>query len=154
MDDIQEVFDPDVLKRLERSYRRHLAKKPEDMGARINLAWCLFMQALHQAGQESILRIFREVDTGTDSQRGNRIRTDLDTDALQLLKECLQQMHTVQQLSLHARERVDVEKLQALIRLSGGERAVVEAEKETLRALIKLAQEILQRSAQSESAAG
>jgi hypothetical protein len=59
-------------------------------------------------------------------------------------------MHTVQQLSLQARDRVDVEKLQALIRLSGGERAVAEAEQETLRALVTLAYEILQQSAHSE----
>jgi hypothetical protein len=148
MDGIQEVFDPDALQRLERRYRRHLAKKPEDMGARINLAWCLFMQALHQAGRESILRTAREVDEGADSQRGGRLSAVLNADALQLLKACLQQMHTVQQLSLQARDRVDVEKLQALIRLSGGERAVAEAEQETLRALVTLAYEILQQSAQ------
>src|SRR5262249_2033616 len=49
------VFNMEAIRRRETVFRDRLANEPGDMSARINLAWCLFLHALYQAGQESIL---------------------------------------------------------------------------------------------------
>ncbi|MCC2669055.1 MAG: hypothetical protein K0Q72_1526 [Armatimonadetes bacterium] len=148
------VFNVDALWRVERMYRQRLTDEPGDMVARVSLAWCLFLQALHRAGEENAL-------TGIDSaleEAGIPITEMLELGeddgeegraADRLLEDCLRQTVTVLQLSPDPRDRTDVERLQALIRLSGGEAAIADAEDQSRQILVQLTREMLNEGAAS-----
>lgn len=143
MDAPHRLFDMDVMTRLERIYRRRLAEEPGDMDARVGLAWCLFIQALYQDGQQSMLTALVAAGDGKEEQASVVIRSIAERDASHLLKDCLKQALTVQQLSPHPQDRSEVEKLQALVKLSGAGRAVIEAEDENARILAEITREII-----------
>lgn len=133
----------EALIQVEASCRSRLASEPADVAARKKLAWCLFILALHQAGQETLIQILpSEVETvphsATDSEqfRGR--------DARQLLRECLRQTVAVRQLTTDAQDLLEIDRLQSLVRLSGGEAELTEAEREARSALAKMAHELLQ----------
>ena len=143
MDAPHRLFDMDVMTRLERIYRRRLAEEPGDMDARVGLAWCLFLQALYQDGQQSMLMALVAAGDGKAEPAQAAIRSIAGRDASQLLKDCLKQAITVQQLSPHPQDRNEAEKLQALVKLTGAGRAVLEAEDENARVLAEMTREII-----------
>jgi hypothetical protein len=104
----------DSLWRVERIYRNRLADEPTDMVARSGLAWCLFLQALHRAGEESSLEAIVTAAGGVLNGCTH------DRDSRSLLRDSLLNAATVLQLSTGGRERLDVERLQTLVELSGG----------------------------------
>lgn len=111
----------DSLWRVERIYRNRLADEPSDMVARSGLAWCLFLQALHRAGEESTLEALV-------AAAGGALNADAsDRDSRALLRDSLLNAATVLQLSPSDRERRDAERLQMLAELSGGLEAVAAA---------------------------
>lgn len=132
-----------TLKRSEQIYRTRLANDPNDSEVRIKLAWCLFMQALYRAGQESMLSAL--VATSMDEPREKQLHPKCvwDQDAQDLIRDCLCQSSTVIQLSANPRHRTDAQRLQALVRLSGCELAVSQAREKSSRLLSEVLQEIL-----------
>src|SRR5438105_8952993 len=87
----------DQLKTQERGYRRQIDHEPMDMCARANLAWCLFLQAMHQAGRENLLALLQERGDLPEHPLEGGFR--LDRDAQHLLRECLVAMRAVYDLS-------------------------------------------------------
>jgi hypothetical protein len=139
----RKTFDISTLKRVEEIYRKRLVEEPGDMVARLSLAWCLFMQALHQAGQESLLAALAEAGKGQEMPLDEQASPAPDHDSSELLTECLKQTITVMQLSPNPQDRTDVERIQALVRLSGEEEALSEAEEEAARILGEMSRAIL-----------
>jgi hypothetical protein len=117
--------------------------EPDDMGARVGLAWCLFMQALHQAGRENLLTALVTKEEEREEPVSAILQSVLNTESLDLLKGCLQQAITVRQLSPREEERREVEKLQELAKLAGAEQEVREAEVEGLKILMELTQAVI-----------
>jgi hypothetical protein len=121
----------EALRRAECSYRDTLVTDPADTGTRLRLAWCLFVQAVHQAGRESILEAITRDGERSDLLPGV-IRSIQETDVDHLLQDCLRQTTTVMQLSRRPHERTDVEMLQMLVKLAGAEKWAADADKEAL----------------------
>lgn len=144
------AIDVDSLSELEASCRKRLAVEPEDTQARSNLAWCLFMQAVHQSGREKLLSALYGDDgilrDGCDPQLANK----LDRDARQILRDCLLQAVAVVQLSPDERHQSEVGKLHQLIRLSGGEQALQEAQLEAGRIISEITHDLLNETPPGE----
>ena len=117
------------LRRAESSYRECLVSDPADTATRLRLAWCLFVQAVHQAGRESILETISFDGPGSDLLPGV-IRSIQETDVDHLLQDCLRQTTTVMQLTRRPHERSDVEMLQLLVKLAGAEQWAADADRE------------------------
>src|SRR5260221_13074768 len=105
--DPQPVFDIDGLRRVESVYCARLAQDPGDHVARMHLAWCLFMQALHESGQQSVIAALFSQDDHLDKRTMKRIRSVLDRDAQRMLRDCLRHSVTVMQLSTDPRDKRD-----------------------------------------------
>lgn len=129
----------DALKQIEGLNRKRLAAEPADLVARARLAWCLFMQALYQAGldAEVLSRVPTPADTSPARAAG---RTQ---EAERLLRECARQTVTVRLLSPDPREQSDMEKLQSLVRLSGAGPELAAAEEDGTRIMAEVTTEIL-----------
>lgn len=140
----------DALWRVERIYRKQLVEEPGDTVARVSLAWCLFMQALHRAGQESTAPALLELPAAAldavELEPDPRAR---ERDSAHLLQDCLRQTLAVLQLSPNPRDRTDVERLQALVKLSGGEALLADAEEQARRVLLQLTREMMEGDAAS-----
>ncbi|MGV3720188.1 MAG: hypothetical protein ACO1SX_04690 [Actinomycetota bacterium] len=126
----------DSLWRVERIYRNRLADEPSDMVARTGLAWCLFLQALHRAGEESTLEAIVAAAGGALRESAH------DRDSRALLQDSMLNAATVLQLSPCGRERLDVERLQMLVELSGGLAAVAAARESAHEILGQIALEL------------
>jgi hypothetical protein len=131
----------DALWRVERIYRKQLVEEPGNTVARVSLAWCLFMQALHRAGQESAVNSVLELTLPADSAANDGQSSDRDSAVL--LQDCLRQALAVLQLSPDPRDRLDVERLQALVKLSGGAEILADAEEQAHRILTQLTREMM-----------
>jgi len=142
MDRARPIFDAAVLAKLEISYRLRLLEDPTDMNARVSLAWCLFLQAAHQAGQECLLSDFLE-GAGDDRTVNLPVETMHHRDANRILRDCLQQAITVSQLSSNEEDLSDIVKIQQLITLSGGEQAIAESEREAAHILAEITREVM-----------
>lgn len=130
----------EALLQVETSCRSRLAAEPADVAARKKLAWCLFLLALHQAGQETLVPMGPcEVEAGSGGTPRIAPR-----DARQLLRECLRQTVAVRQLTTDSQDLQEIERLQSLVRLSGGEAELTAAEMEARAAFAKMAEELLQ----------
>jgi hypothetical protein len=137
------AFHSHALKRVEEIYRRQLTDDPSDMVARISLAWCLFMQSLLRAGQESVLEALVDATEGREEPLEETMRSVLDQNATQLLEDCLRQTMTVKQLSGDPEAHVSAEKILSLVRLSGGGNALTSAEDQAARVLNEVTREVL-----------
>lgn len=134
----------DALWRVERLYRQQLVAEPGDTMARVSLAWCLFMQALHRAGQESTAPMLLELPVPPDTGELDPDPLARERDSAHLLQDCLRQTLAVLQLSPNPRDRTDVERLQALVKLSGGEALLADAEEQARRVLLQLTREMME----------
>jgi len=134
------VVEPEALSRAEAVYRQHLTHEPQDTVARLSLAWCLFMQALHQAGRESALG--RVPVAPVPLPPPQESPSAVDPEARQFLLDCLRQTTAVVHLSQSAQDRRDVEKLRALVRLCNGDEVMSAAEAEAVRILDEITREI------------
>jgi hypothetical protein len=125
----------DALRRVERVYRARLIDEPTDMVARLSLAWCLFLQALHRAGEERALATVTALELAETVSDGGKRADDL-------LSDCLRQAITVMQLSPDPNDRTEIEKLHSLVKISGGGQAISEAEQQAKRILEDIAREM------------
>lgn len=137
------AFPSDALKRVEAIYRRQLAEDPADPVARVSLAWCLFMQALLRAGQESVLEALVDATEGRRASFEETMRSVLDQNAADLLEDCLRQTMTVKQLTSDPEAQVSAERILSLVRLSGGGPALNAAEDRAARILNDVTREVL-----------
>ena len=121
------IFDTQGLKKAEEAYRFVLGREPDNMDIRVDLAWCLLLQALHQSGQETM----PAERQGTEVNVEYRVAVaDLSPgpDARHLLQECLRHSLTVRHLSAQASHQVDAEKLESLVLLAGGKEILAATE--------------------------
>lgn len=139
------AFHSDALKRVEAVYRRQLTQDPADAVARVGLAWCLFMLALLQAGQESVVEALLDPTAGEHPPVEETAPAALGPNAAELLEDCLRQTLTVKQLTSNAEARVSAERILSLVRLSGGGRALGAAEERAARVLNDVAREVLEQ---------
>jgi|SRR5579862_5259075 len=130
------VFDRIFLERAEQTYRQQLISHPEDTELRLRLAWCLFMQALYRAGQEAAMNA-----EPSDPDSPSEPRCERDSQGL--LRDCLQQTYTVMHVSVRSGDRPDVEKIQELVRLSGTQNVLRQAQDRAAYILAKLTGEML-----------
>lgn len=130
-----------ALKRAEHLYRTRLANQPDDCAARVKLAWCLFMQALYRAGQESMLKALFSTEEESLTHHA-RIRNVWEQDANDLLQDCLFQTGMVMQLTSDPQCRAEIQRLEALVKLIGCEQAVAYAHENSSRVLGEMLQEV------------
>lgn len=130
----------DHLRGEERGHRKRVDHEPLDLDARMNLAWCLFVQAMHQAGGETLLDSLREKGAVADFSAAS---PRFGGDSRHLLRECLKQMCAVCELSRDPTDLADVERLRYLVTISGAEKALREADDEAARWLAEMAQAIV-----------
>ncbi len=135
------VCDVNLLRRIEDTYTRSLLEKPDDMQVRLRLAWCLFMQALHQAGQESVVTALVNDEASHRSSGASLL--PFDKDAYLLLKDCLRQTFAIMQLSPCAQDQKDVRQIQELVGLLGAGQVFTDAKDEAYQILSNLTQDIL-----------
>ena len=146
------AFDAVSLKHVEHLYRSQLAEDPADPLARVSLAWCLFMQALLRAGQESVLQALVERGTAAEelSLEPAVTAAQADPGAGELLEDCLRQTMAVKQISADPQVQRSAERLLALVRLSGGSPALTAAEEAAARILGDVTGQVLGRSRRGE----
>ena len=130
------------LKWAENTYREQLKTRPEDMAIRLSLAWCLFMQALHRSGQETVLD-YAVVYVQPLAEDHVADSATIERSAHALLKDCLHQTYMIKHLSLDADERLNVARLQSLVELAGARDIMVGAEEQSVQQLVSLAREAL-----------
>ncbi len=140
----ESIFNLDGLKQAESGFRERLAAQPDDMRTRVNLAWCLFIRALHQAGQESMLAALAAAEHPGEPVSVGRAKITFDTNSEELIQDSLRQAFTVRQLSMQSEECSAAEQLQALVRLSGGAEAVCTAAEDAVRILAEITWEVIQ----------
>jgi len=129
-----------ALESMERGYRSRLSVDPSDDASRLNLAWCLLMQALHADGRRAGVG---EHDTPAGDIRASGESGDLQGSALALLRECLHQSQLASMLSTDVPRRAEIERLRNLIELSGGEQLVRQIENGATGLLAHLVNEVL-----------
>lgn len=142
MSPIPAVVDIDALGRLEADCRERLRLAPDDVRVRADLAWCLFAQAVHTAGEERLLKMLGD-EAGQRPRRGNRSGSLADRDAEDILHECLYQAATVSQLCPQTEGQSEILRLQSLVQSSGGSEAVAQAEDQARRILASIARDML-----------
>ena len=137
------LFDLCALQTAEVNYREHLLSQPDNLATRLSLAWCLFIQALHQSGHEAAIMYnglaYEQAlvpSVASDHMVAER------RNAQSLLHDCLQQTYIVKHLSTNDEDRTGVERLQVLVELAGAQEPATYAEAESLRRQIELAWEI------------
>lgn len=137
------AFEAEALKRVEQLYRAQLTDDPADPAARISLAWCLFMQSLLRAGQESVLDALIDATEGGEERLGAVMDEATEQNATELLEDCLRQTMTVKHLTVDPAARRSAERILALVKLSGGASALTVAEGRTARLLGEVTREVL-----------
>jgi hypothetical protein len=118
----------DAIRRVEQVYRGRLRADPSDTLARVRLAWCLFAQAMHEAGQESVYEALRSRQPPTAKELEELGLPSSERGATSLLDDCLRQSYAALHLTASKREQEGAEELQALARLVSGEAPLARAE--------------------------
>lgn len=128
--------DIKTLQQMESRYQNEITQDPTNLEVRLDLAWCLFMHALHEAGRENLQAAL--ASGGGEADRVEMFREIglFEQNAYSLLKGCLKETFTVLQLSPHTPQ--EVAKLHVLIRLVGADQAFLEAEDEAMKILQRL----------------
>ena len=133
------LFDLVALRSAEDRYRRELQSRADSTPTRLNLAWCLFMEALHASGTESAAPLYELPTLVTDAL----VAPGACRSAQSLLQECLGHICIAKQLSVHKSDLLDASRLQTLVNLSGFEGAARCAEEACLTRLHALSWEIV-----------
>jgi len=129
------------------SWRAYVRQHPDDLKARLELAWCLLVEALYEAGRETATAT--GLPSSPDSDRlcspeadgaGDLpLKADGPYRSDKLFRESLHHAATVQQLSTHEEDYVSAKHLQSLVNLSCGEQSVAASQNRLLsRALAML----------------
>ena len=134
------TIDLASLQRAEDRFRKKLQSQPDNTSTRLNLAWCLFMQAEHCSGKESVLPLASEhlpdalnPDVNTESHRNSQ----------SLLHEFLGHICIAKNLCIHKSDFMDASRLQTLVNLSGLQDAARQVEDQSTERLYRLSWEIM-----------
>ncbi len=141
--DVSAICDIDALRQAEKSYRDLLEVEPGAMDVRVDLAWCLFMQAVHMAGQESAIRNNGLSSTGNSVWPTPSTALTMQAQAQMMLNECLQNAVTVTQLSTSRQDQMVMNKLETLVKLACGEKLISSARINASRILADLTQAVM-----------
>ena len=153
------VLDPYDLQQTEEACRFLLRHEPDNMETRVDLAWCLFFQALSLWSRETKVAALKMTsekalvvvqkrlhylgfDTRMEAPNSflgenlsqalaSKFAQDPKTD--HLLQECLHHSLMVRHLSANTSHRLDAETLEALILLAGGKKLLLSSEKRGIR---------------------
>ena len=136
-------IDLGALQNAERHYRTKLQTQPDNTTARLNLAWCLFMLAVHRSGVETALSAGVECSPLPMNPVEN---SGTNRDAQAILHDVLAQVCIVRNLSVHKNDMIDANRLQSLVNLSGLQEAARRAEELSLEGLYDLSWEIMHGS--------
>ena len=134
------VINMSALRNAEKRYRKSLQTHPDNTSTRLNLAWCLFMQAVHRSGQETVLSNLTEPSTDLLKLIAN---SGPDRDADALVKEFLSHICIAKNLCVENDDVVEATRLHSLVNLSGLQDAVRRAEEVSLEGIYDLSWEIL-----------
>lgn len=121
--------DAEALRRVENFCRSRILQDPCDTLPRGTLAWCLFLQALHQAGRESVLNLLPDLTLWPEGEQ-EPFEPQSERGAEQLLAECLRLTEIALSLTEPGELRTEMERLRSLARLSAGEQPVYRAEQQ------------------------
>jgi hypothetical protein len=127
-----------ALQRAEENYRNLLVEQPDNLAMRTGLAWCLFMQALHQSGQETVIHAELRERQAEFPPRNVAMKVMTERNARVLLRDCLEQTCIVINLSANKEDNLEVMKLQTLVKLSGLTSEVELSEAQSMRRLDEL----------------
>jgi hypothetical protein len=141
MEDEGAGIDIGAVHHIELACRDQLEHTPENCEARLRLAWCLFLEAVHEAGRvRGVSAVVREMkDRGAQARAPGEPVREPD----RLLRECLKHATAVRQLSPDPNDHVMVEQIRTLLVESGQGDAVRAAQAEGDRILKELTDAIL-----------
>jgi hypothetical protein len=125
IDESQPALGVHTLLNLEKAFRARLLEAPDDITARLSLAWSLLMRAMFQAGIETVQPSPQQLENTPPSPSSAR-----------LLQDCLRQTTIVAQLGRRSQDQLEVERLLALIDLGEGGKALL-AEADRARAVLQ-----------------
>ena len=108
-------FDVTEMQVAEAKYRRELQAHPDSTAIRLNLAWCLFLQALYTSGRESAAQ---HHECRPDSCDEGCCSCTSDRDSQSILHECLRHAFMASNLSVRRRDYQDAARLRTLVRIS------------------------------------
>jgi hypothetical protein len=147
-------IDVNALRGEEQQLVTRLATQPMDMDTRIDLAWCLFLQAVHQAGSEaacgrrSHLGVPTIASCNVPSNGSSKQTTgfdpvpSLDRRAENLLHECIRHRFVVSRLCRDREILAQAETIGLLLKRFGAEALVRELETGSEQLLRKLCSEL------------
>jgi len=145
----------DRLRNIEQAYRARVRHAPGDTHARLSLAWCLAFEAIYESGRENEQEVAWANGSGrsdlADTPPFLRPRTPRSGRAL--LRNCLRQIFAVELLSDRDDERAEATRLRDLIRLTGADSILHEAEARAERTLDRLAAALMSRQGMTDFAA-
>jgi hypothetical protein len=124
MNEPRPAIDIGSVQEAETLFRRKLRDTPDDLAARIWLAWYLLVHASHEAGAESVLTRLAEHSEQPGDLRAGRVPSDGAATVDGLLRDCLRQLFIVAQLSLSPQQRADAQHLKELVRTCNGEELI------------------------------
>ncbi len=150
MQELRSPIDIVWLAETEAACRRRLRDRPDDLAARMRLAWCLFVHATHQAGEERLLSEMLSNGERPAAPARAAPRAARDHDAVHLLDDCLRQVNIVAELSASPEHRADAQKLRGLVQLATGGHGMSLVEEQAARALQELLQAILEDAPEGE----
>ncbi len=124
-----------------------LDKRPDDDGARIELAWCLLMQAIHREGQESVInKVAPLINTPLTKLFGDAQQLT-QRESRWLFAESLKHSFAVSKLSSNPKCLQEAERLKELIKISAGEEVIMDVEDISAKVMSQLSKEISRRPA-------
>ncbi|MFN3649705.1 MAG: hypothetical protein ACK47B_08985 [Armatimonadota bacterium] len=138
----QPSIEMEWIERVETIYRQQVEVDPSDHNARISLAWCFFIKALHHSGRESLLRMLSESDDEEDLLTAERLRRFLDADTGELLSDTIRHTVTARHLSRDPEVQMEVTRLEELIMLSSGAESLPEAERTAWKTIVRVTREL------------
>ncbi len=145
-DDTEPMALKDILGR-EKRCQTILDKRPDDDGARMEMAWCLLMQAVHRQGQESVIHKIAPLINTQSVALGDEVEPLTHRESRWLFAESLKHSYVVSKLSSNPKWQQEAERLKELIVISAGEDALVDAQGDSATAITQLARDIARRQA-------
>jgi hypothetical protein len=141
MDDRLKVTEA-TLVQSEAQYKKLLTEDPANPNIRMDLAWCLFIHALHEAGRGSAEVLM--TDGGQREDNPDFVRQmNLPEDAAdRLFKGSLHETFIIMHLDTSGSIRPEIARLHSLIRLCGGDKVLRQADHHASISMINLLRDI------------
>lgn|GEM_PF-4592787 len=135
---------PEMLAQ-EKKCQRILARRPDDYGARMQMAWCLFLQAIHREGQESVINKIAPLYPKEIIKLTGDAAVRFHRESRWLFAESLKHSYAVSKLSSNPKFLQEAERLKELVKISAGEEMIMDVEDSSAVAISHLTKEISRR---------